>query len=154
MEQQQSQAVVGRELSALVADVLGRLAFMVEDDVGVEPRAGVSWLCGEITYHGPVSGSLTCWCQRTFAVQLAANLLGLEPGQQEAATACEDALQEFLNVLCGQLVTDWYGRSAVFNLSIPIVRSVAGLPQLAPPSPRGHCQLSVGGEYFVCVHRA
>jgi hypothetical protein len=140
-----------RDLAAIVTEVLGDLAFMVGDDAPAALPPGAVWLQCEIQYEGPVGGTLCCWCTRDFAIQLAANLLGIEPDEGDAQVGAADAVRELLNVLCGQLVTAWYGQTAIFNLSIPTVRECVEVP--APAPAEASCQLSISGEPFYCVHR-
>jgi hypothetical protein len=102
-------------LPELVTEVLGNLAFMVTDDHDARPPSEIAWLACEVNYYGPHAGALRCWCTRPFATALAANLLGIEADQEDARAAAEDALREFMNVLCGQLVTAWYGTTPRTN---------------------------------------
>jgi hypothetical protein len=142
-----------RELAEIVADVLGDLAFLVGDEEASERMPEDGWLeCG-ISYRGPMSGRLQCWCTRVFATQLAANLLGIEPEDGSAEAAAHDAVQEFMNVVCGQVVTAWYGREPVFNLTIPTVTPCPGAPGGKTPEHDGWCELSVDDEPFFCAHR-
>ena len=135
------------ELSDVIAEVLGNLAFVVvEADEAVSDPAE-EWLEGEISYDGPLHGTVRCWCPRGLAARLAANLLGIEPEALPARGAAEDALREFLNVLCGQLVTIWHGTLGVFTLTIPQVRVC---PQ-RPAWPAEACQLTCEGAPLVCV---
>lgn len=108
---------------------------------------------GEIAYRGPLAGRLQCWCTRGLATKLAANLLALEPDEGEAQVGADDALREFMNVLCGQLVTRWYGSEAVFNLSIPVVHECMGAPESPTAEPGQVCQFSIEGEPLICIHR-
>lgn len=140
------------DLTTVVTDVLGDLAFMVTDDEAPELPAGTVWLLGEVRYSGPRAGVLRCWCTRDFATQLAANLLGIEPREGEAQVAAEDSVREFMNVLCGQLVTTWYGTESVFNVSIPQVCERADTPRLAESGADAWCQLSLDGEPLLCTH--
>lgn len=149
MEPMSSSVASQPALATIVSDVLGELAFMVSDDGPSAAPSGGPWLEAEIQYRGPVTGTLRCWCVRAFAVQLTANLLGIEAQDADADAEAEDALREFMNVLCGQLVTAWHGKEAVFNLSIPAVRPCPAAP--APPAVNG-CQLFVNGAPLFCAH--
>jgi len=144
-------ATKNRELAVVTADVLGDLAFMVNDDEVVQPPVGTIWLRCQISYEGPAKGALCCWCSRDFAIQLTANLLGIEPDESDARSGARDALREFMNILCGQLVTAWYGTDSVFNLSIPTVETCVETPEL-PGQPGGYCRLSICGEPFYCTY--
>jgi hypothetical protein len=141
------------QLIDVVGEVLGDLAFLVSDDSPPAQPTGLTWLEGEIHYEGPQRGRLRCWCSRTFAVQLAANLLGLDARDAQVAASADDAVREFMNVVCGQLVTAWHGREAVFNLSIPEVRERDETPRPQDGSD-AWCGLAVSGEPFYCAYKA
>ncbi len=141
------------DLRTVLTNVLGDLAFMITDDEQVELVPGTIWMCGEVSYVGPVTGTVRCWCSRSLATQLAANLLGIEPEVGEAQIAAEDALCEFLNVLCGQLVTAWHGTESVFNLTIPKVTECIDPPRPAEGA-HGACQLAIDGEPLYCTHES
>jgi hypothetical protein len=138
------------ELKSIVLEVLGDLAFMITDDEPVHSPSDSDWISGEVSYRGPTAGTVRCCCTRALAIQLAANLLGIEVDECPAQTAAEDALREFLNVLCGQLVTRWYGRSAVFDLSIPSVQVGVPAPTVAGETGSNTCRLSVEGQLLLC----
>ena len=140
------------DLAAVVTEVLGDMAFMVSDDAPPEMPVGAVWMQAEVRYHGPPDGTLRCWCTRAFATQLAANLLGIEPEEGEAFGAADDALREFMNVLCGQLITNWHGTETVFNLSIPTVQECDETPRTADTAGDSSCALSLDGEPLLCVH--
>jgi hypothetical protein len=140
------------ELTNIVLDVLGELAFMITDDVSPELPTGTVWMAAEVEYEGPVRGVLHAWCTRTLAIRLAANLLGIEPEEGGAQVAAEDALREFMNVLCGQLVTNWHGNQAVFNLSIPVVRECLGPPTLPQEGHPQASRLTIDGEPLLCLY--
>ena len=143
-------ATVRPTFETVICDVLGELAFMVSDDQSLEPPAGASWLEAEIRYVGPVQAIVRCCCTTSFARQLTANLLGLdaaECGDEDA----RDGLREFMNVLCGQLVTAWHGSEAVFNLSIPDVKTNADTAATRG-SDSSTCVLSVAGEPLYFSH--
>lgn len=143
-----------RDLGNLVSDVLGDLAFMVTDAARDDDLTCSPWLAGEVKYRGPVNGSVHCWCSRSFGAQLAANLLGVEPGTPDAQLAAEDALRELLNVLCGQLVTRWHGTDAVFNLSIPTTHETNQSPTDAGLDRHNRHAVLIDGEPVIVAHIA
>jgi CheY-specific phosphatase CheX len=148
----ESSTAVRRDLTSIVLEVLGDLAFMLTDDQPADWSVGTISLQGEITYRGCVSGTLRCWCTRGFAARLAANLLGIEAEQREAQADATDAVREFLNVLCGQLITVWHGRQGIFDLAIPRVHECSGAPVPGDREPRYLCRLSVEGEPLFCTY--
>lgn len=117
-------------LKTIFSDVLAKLAFMFTDDEPIDVAPGQTWLETTISYHGPVHGGLRFRCTRDFAVLLAANLLGVDPEDNNASTQCEDAVKEFMNIVCGQLVTALHGSEDVYALSIPKTVDLAETPDL------------------------
>lgn len=140
-------------LAEVLADVLGDLAFMVADDQPADFATGTVWFEGEVRYGGPARGRLRLWCTREFATRLAANLLGIEPEEGNARVGAEDAVREFMNVLCGQLVTAWYGREAVIHLGIPAAGECMQRPAQPDPDAYDRCLVSIDGEPLLCTCR-
>ena len=141
------------ELTMIVSEVLGDLAFMVGEDDQAVLIPGTSWMECRISYRGPVSGTLHCWCTNEFALQLSANLLGLDSDDSAATDNIMDALREFMNVVCGQYVTSCYGREPVFDLSIPEAFECEAPPFTGQCEEKtGLCELCVSGEPFYCKH--
>ena len=83
-----------------------------------------TWLETSIGYHGAASGTLTLRCPRAFTILLAANLLGIEVQDDDADHTAEDAAKEFMNIVCGQFITSYYGPDPVFDLTIPNTREL------------------------------
>lgn len=150
MEPMSSNPQTQIELGVIIGDVLGDLAFLVGDDEPLHPCEDAAWNECEIEYRGPIQARLRCWCTQAFANQLAANLLGIDENDDQANTSSDDALQEFMNVVCGQLVTAWHGTEPVFNLSIPKVDRNATAPDGTTFGPPHACRLSVNNELFYC----
>lgn len=114
-------------LTKIFSDVLANLAFLFEDGAPVLGAAAPAdaWHT-RIRYFGPCAGVLSLTSPPAFAELLAANLLGLERDDPALAVHAEDAVKEFMNILCGQFITAVHGTEEVFNLSIPQVDMVAG----------------------------
>ena len=114
----------------IFSEVLANLAFMFSEEEPVDVPAGAVWLETTISYQGPCCGHLTLWCTRDFATLLAANLLGIDPDEQDSQADAEDAVKEFMNIVCGQLVTALHGTEDVHNLTIPVIRELPEQPDL------------------------
>jgi hypothetical protein len=138
-------------LTTVLSDVLADLAFMFCDGGEYSEQPGESWLETSISYSGRVSGELHLTCTRAFAEQLAQNLLGIESGEEISQQVSTDAVQEFMNVICGQFVTAAHGTEDVFNLSIPIVSELDGQP-FVEDSGDDSAQLSVDGQWLQLRH--
>ncbi len=124
--QQQKIATLGTIFSEVLAD----LAFMFTEEEQSEPASHYDWLETRIGYRGPECGNLRFRCPEKFCVQLAANLLGIDSNDGDAADVSHDAAKEFMNVVCGHFVTSMYGTEKVFNLMIPETRPMAAPPDL------------------------
>ena len=83
------------------------------------PAAPADAVTAHVVFRGPFCGRLCLSVGRPFLTELAANMLGLAPG--EAATDAEqaDAFKELANVVCGNLLPEVSGADAVFNIQPP-----------------------------------
>ena len=124
--QQQKIATLGTIFSEVLAD----LAFMFTEEQQSDPVADYDWLETRIGFRGPDCGNLHFRCPAQFCVQLAANLLGIDPKDDDAVGVSHDAAKEFINVVCGHFVTSMYGTEKVFDLSIPETRPMPEPPDL------------------------
>lgn len=81
-----------------------------------------------MTFCGPRTGRLTLYVASEVLPLLTQNMLGeLEPDDSPEEQR-RDAVKEMLNMICGNLLTEWQGAEPVFNLSPPEIvnaRSVA-----------------------------
>ena len=123
MEQQKTST-----LTTIFSEVLANLAFMFTDEDPADTSAAGTWLETFISYEGPVKGTLRFQCPREFCVLLAGNLLGIDPQDDDAESRAEDAVKEFMNILCGQFITTTHGTDDVFNLTIPETRELGERP--------------------------
>ena len=118
-------------LEDTVGQVLEQQAFMFAEPCSceeLEVEAG-DFLRASIRFEGPVDGCVDLVIPAALGVELAANVLGIEPEDEEAEALAQDALKEMLNVICGQVLTGLYGTGQVFQLSIPTARPIDGDPQ-------------------------
>jgi CheY-specific phosphatase CheX len=118
-------------LKTIFSDVLADLAFMFTDDEAMTPSPDEQWLETTIRYVGHVGGTLQFRCTSAFSRHLAANLLGTGDPDGITQTQAADAVKEFMNILCGQLVTAFHGTEDVFNLTIPEVWELPESPDLS-----------------------
>ncbi len=138
-------------LTTVLSDVLADLAFMFCDGGEYTEQPGETWLETSITYSGGVSGDLRLICTRTFAEQLAENLLGIESGEEISKQESTDAVREFMNVVCGQFVTAAHGTEDIFNLTIPTVTELDDEPYVEGGGDET-AQLSIDGQWLQLRH--
>jgi len=132
-------------LTTIFSEVLANLAFMFTDDESTVVSAGDVWIETTIGYRGAARGTLKLLCTRDFARLLAANLLGVDPEDPAAESRAHDAAREFMNIVCGQLVTALHGTERVFDISIPTAVDLPSFPEPRQEDPET-CILSVEGH--------
>lgn len=142
-----------KTLTAIFSDVLADLAFMFTDDDPSDTEPGEVWLETIISYRGPVVGTLKFRCTRGFSLLLAANLLGIDAHETTDPLQCEDAVKEFMNIVCGHFVTISYGSDDVFNLSIPHIAELPQAPDLQEADEERSATLSVDQYRLQLIHQ-
>lgn len=139
-------------LTTIFSEVLADLAFMFTDQEPRDMTPGGEWLETTIGYAGCNTGVLRLRCTRVFAIQLAANLLGLDPDDVETEHSAKDAVKEFVNVVCGQFITAAYGTEEVFDLTIPQVVELPEAPDLRSVDGTEESVLSADGQFVQLAH--
>lgn len=109
------------------AKVLEKQVFLFAEelDLGGLPEGG-DWVEARMAFHGPFGGSLSLALPKEAEAEIAANFLGKDADDPEAADCAEDSLKEILNVVCGHMLTALAGEEPVFDLSIPKVHPLSG----------------------------
>lgn len=139
-------------LKTIFSDVLANLAFMFTDDAQSEAAPGQVWLETVIEYEGPVRGLLRFRCTREFAVMLASNLLGTDPDSEDALQQDEDAVKEFMNIVCGQFVTAMHGTDDIYNLTIPRTTQLSEAPDLIDDGGLTACTFCVDSQVIQLMY--
>jgi CheY-specific phosphatase CheX len=133
-------------LRTIFSEVLANLAFMFTDEEEAEAPLGDTWLETVISYAGPSSGTLRFRCPTEFSALLAANLLGVDPLDDEAGAKGKDAVKGFMNIVCGQFITTVHGADDIFDLTIPEVLELPEAPDLKAMDSAESAALSVEGH--------
>jgi CheY-specific phosphatase CheX len=117
------------EIARAFCEVLEKQVFLFPEPLaGEELIPGPEgFLVGAMTFKGPARGGLMLALPEAMALEMAANFLGMEPGDPFVAESSRDSLGEILNVTCGHMLTALYGETEVFDLSIPRSFSLTGL---------------------------
>ncbi len=108
-------------------DVFEKFAFMFAETVEREEilcLAVQRGLAAEMAFRGPLRGRLELAAPAQACPEIAANLLGMDPGDEAAESRGLDALKEMLNVACGNILTAIAGPEPVFDLSVPETREI------------------------------
>ena len=110
-------------LSNVFCDALEKLAFMFGEPAGGDELSptGNKYLTAGMTFTGDMSGEISITVAEEMCMEIAANILGINTGDEQAMNLAIDSLKEVLNVTCGQVLTAIAGEKALINLSIPQV---------------------------------
>lgn len=127
-------ALDGDGLARLSIEALERTAFVLADPCDDPDVLSAAEIHAHIGFRGPESGSLDLGSSRAFARNLAASLLGCEPGDVTDAQG-EEALRELANILGGSVITTLGGTDCQFLL---------GLPALGPSAPSNDGAATIG----------
>jgi hypothetical protein len=116
----------------LLADVLGTVlqdsAFMFAEPTE-EPEAWAPPVfSAELAFESVRGGVLRITTPPRGAVEIAANMLGVDPGDPEAETQASSALGEVLNVVGGAFVTRFFGTKVPSQLGLPHAEILQELP--------------------------
>jgi CheY-specific phosphatase CheX len=72
-----------------------------------------------LSFKGPYSGEIALVLSLDLCIELAGNVLGMDPGDEGVEDYGQDSLKELLNVLIGNLLTELYGEDAFFDFATP-----------------------------------
>ena len=117
--------IAADRLAELVTRMLEDAAFIFTEPSDPAPPFPTPVLEARLTFDGPGSGELALTTTPALAQGLAANLLGLEPGDPETGRRAGDALGEFVNMLAGVVVLELFGPKAQTRIGVPEVRELA-----------------------------
>lgn len=78
----------------------------------------------QVSFSGYAKGYCELWATRELSKSIASNMLGVFDEDSDTINqTCLDALKETLNILCGNLLTEYAGTEPVFDLDPPAVLS-------------------------------
>jgi len=120
-------------LSELTCQVLMEAAFVMAEPTPAAPALEGKLLAARIAFTGPCRGRVTLTTTARLAITLAANLLGVDPDDDEAADRGGDALSELLNMVGGALLGAVCPPGSMGHLGLPESMALE-----AEPPPRGN----------------
>ena len=139
-------------MSKVTIDTLEKLAFMFAfPGEGEEDHPRDSMVTGSVSFTGPFSGTLVMTISIEVLQELAANMLGLDDGEETTEDDRSDALKETMNVICGNLLPAIAGDEVIFDIGVPGVlpmdqemKKGAGIPDALEPSAKVNLDLDEG----------
>jgi hypothetical protein len=114
-------------LAHVTGQILEEAAFIFTEPAETPPPVGQEWIEARMSFSTPdvPDGWLMLAASPSFGQLLAANLLGLEPEDEEASECCKSALAEIINIVGGALVAEWFGEDMSCSLGIPETTTVS-----------------------------
>ncbi len=116
--------ITGELLREVLTEVLEQAAFILTVQVERSPNWPDYVLQAEVSITGPHTGRLILAASVPFALELAANILGVESGDPATQQIARDALGEVSNMVTGTLVSRISANGAEFEYGVPSVRLV------------------------------
>ncbi len=107
-------------------DVFENLAFMFGESIGKDAleAIGSEHTQAHISFDGARTGELVLVVPDDMCPEIAANVLGVDPDDEQVYELAGDALKEMINIICGRLLTDLVSNDLIFNLSVPEIKKV------------------------------
>ncbi len=134
----------------LLTDILGQVlqesAFIFAEPEDEPPQWRGDVLTARIAFESTRGGSLRILTTPEGAAEIAANMLGIDPGE-EAEQSARPAFSELLNVLGGAFLTRYFGTAVPSQLGLPST----ALLTAPPPEERRTCAATVRLESGVPV---
>lgn len=111
-------------LLRVTAHTFEETAFVfAEPDDAPRPFAGpVSEV--RLEFQGLRHGRLTLASTPAFGVELATNMLGIDPSDPAIPESADAALREIVNILCGVVAEELSGRGVLCELGLPVLQVV------------------------------
>jgi len=108
-------------LQQVVSQVLEECAFLCTQP-DVEPATWPDHITrATIEFAGPQKGRLQLYAAHGLAMDLAADMLGVDATDPDASRLADGALAELTNVIAGALVARLFGTATLCELGIPVV---------------------------------
>jgi CheY-specific phosphatase CheX len=121
-------------LGVVTRSVLETAAFLFADELpaGTEVQEG-EVIEASIAFQAATSGRIVLRLPLQLGLEAAANLLGIEPDDPEAAESARAAVAELLNMISGSALKAWFGGGARWSLGVPATVEFTGrLPSGRP----------------------
>ncbi|MCP3885882.1 MAG: chemotaxis protein CheX, partial [Propionibacteriaceae bacterium] len=110
------------QLSVVFCDIVEKLTFMFPEPATAAELPGgfAGYVRVAMDFSGDASGTIVLAVPAEMCAELAANLLGMDPEDEEVQLRARDALQELLNVFTGHALTTLHGDASTCDLTVPV----------------------------------
>ncbi len=131
----------------LLTDILGQVlqesAFIFAEPEDEPPAWDGTTLTARIAFESTRGGTLRLVTSPDAAAEIAANMLGIDPGEEARANG-RAAVSELLNVLGGAFLTRYFGTAVPSQLGLPATEVTDGPPRHEPRSCAATVRLESG----------
>jgi len=103
----------------VICSALEEAAFVFVEVAETPPPFSGQVVEGTVEFQGPKSGSLVFSATAQFGQDLAANFLGVDADDPDAAHGKLDALGEILNIVSGAFLSELFGAESDYKMSCP-----------------------------------
>lgn len=121
------------KLHTVASSVLEEAAFIFTESVEEAPEWPGPLLEAKLTFSAQKSGVLSMISTQQFCVEIAANLLGIDPSDPTALSRGSNAICEMLNIICGSFVVEVFGNQVVTHIGIPEARPLVPSEDIVDP---------------------
>jgi len=114
------------QIENIVIDVFEKMGFLLGNKAEKKdfiPSSFSGYIRAMIEYKGGKKGRVVIITTKALGKVLAANILGMDQPEAVSEEYQADAIMEFLNVFCGNLITALHGTKMVFNVGVPVLSS-------------------------------
>lgn len=132
-------------LGGVLSQVLEDAAFVFAEPADEPERWDAPTLQATLDFESVRGGRLRLLAAPSVGVELAANMLGLEPSDPEANENGLAAVAEILNVIGGAFVTRLFGTNVPSQLGLPVPESLGRPPDALPRTCAAAVRLEGGG---------
>jgi CheY-specific phosphatase CheX len=101
------------------------LAFLLPVPEPSEPFENRPSVVVSVRFTGPFNGEVIVTLPEATLGELTCNMLGLDDSENIPAETQDDAFKELVNVVCGNILPEIAGTTAVFNVETPKVIDTA-----------------------------
>ncbi len=120
-----SNNISSEQLARITMSILEEAAFIFAEPADPPPPFEGEVIEAKVTLEGPCRGLLLLSAAPEFAINAAANLLGIEPDEANNPAIGSDAIGELLNIISGQVIEGLIGSQQTCKLSVPQVLRVS-----------------------------
>lgn len=111
-------------IKQILINVAQNFAFMFADDLEESQDTSPPYVKAEMSFSGPYKGKSIVIAPELLCNTMMNNVLGIDENELNLGIEPKDALCEFLNIFCGNLLTTIAGTEPIFELNPPIVNEI------------------------------